>query len=66
MRARVKYKFPVEIKKESGEVITLPMENQQVDIIETEGNSCLCRTVGFPWVGTFWMGKSNLEMTGGD
>jgi hypothetical protein len=63
MRARVKYKCPVEIKKENREVVTLPMENQIVDIIKIDGeNSCLCKTVGFPWVGTFWISRSNLEI----
>ncbi len=63
MRARVKYKFPIEIKKENGEVITLPMEDQIVDIIEIEGeNSCKCRTLEFPWVGTLYIGKCNLEI----
>jgi hypothetical protein len=63
MKALVRYRFPIEIEKENGEIITLPMENQKVDIIKTEGNSCKCRTVGFPWVGTFWIGRSNLEIT---
>jgi len=62
MKARVKYKFPIEITKEDSTIVELPMENQTVEIIETDGNSCECRTVDFPWKGTFFIGKCNLEI----
>ena len=63
MRARVKYNHPIEINKEDGTVVNLPMQGQTVEIIEIDGeNSCKCRTIGFPWRGTFYFGKHNLEI----
>ena len=63
MRARVKYKQPIEIEREDGTLVNLPMEGQTVEVIRVVGeNPYECGTVGFPWVGTFSIGKCNVEI----
>jgi len=37
MRARVKYKQPIEIEREDGTLVNLPMEGQTVEVIRVVG-----------------------------
>ena len=63
MRAEVLYEHRIEITKEDGSIIELPMKGQIVEVIGTleGGNHHICRTIGFPWVGTFTISRDNLR-----
>jgi len=63
MRAVVTYEGRVHIEKDDGRSVTLPMQDQTVEIIGVEDdNIYVCKTIGFPWVGKFTINRKNVKI----
>jgi|MudIll2142460700_1097286.scaffolds.fasta_scaffold366325_1 hypothetical protein len=64
MKAKVLYEHKVLIEKEGGGGVELIMKDQTVEVIEPPigGNLYKCKTIGFPWVGTFYLSKNNFKI----
>ena len=63
MTAVVTYEGRVHIEKDDGSIVSLPMQDQIVEIIGVEGdNIYVCKTIGFPWVGKFTISKTNVRI----
>jgi hypothetical protein len=63
MREVVIYEGRVHVEKDDGSIVSLPMQDQIVEIIGAEGNNIyVCKTIGFPWISKFAINRENVRI----